>query len=230
MSEMSMFERRLAAELEAYAGPRRSIDAIAIARTAASRVPVRRSVLSLFSAWIGQGAHVRGRRLGDLVERRSARPLMVLIAVSLITALAFGALAVGSGLVRLPSVVPPLPVPTSSAGPSSPQPSVTSVSIPPAQPAATWTATGPMAMDREDQTATLLLDGTVLVAGGGNAPTSAELYDPKVGTWMTTGSMTHRRIYETATLLADGRVLVAGGDDDAYPLSRGPGPGRQPRR
>src|SRR5437870_5685046 len=40
----------------------------------------------------------------------------------------------------------------------------------------TWSVTGAMAVARAGQTATLLPDGTVLVAGGGTA--SAELYDP----------------------------------------------------
>jgi Tol biopolymer transport system component len=113
MNELSMFERRLAAGLEAYAGPRRSVDAIAIARTAASQAPVRRSVLSRVSALIGQGAGVQGHRPGDLGVSRSARPLVVFVLIALITALALGAIAVGSGLVRLTSVLPP-PTPTSS--------------------------------------------------------------------------------------------------------------------
>ena len=66
MTELSVFERRLTAGLEAYAGPRRSVDAIAIARSAASRGPVRSSVLSRLSALIGQGASVRGRRPGEI--------------------------------------------------------------------------------------------------------------------------------------------------------------------
>jgi hypothetical protein len=60
-------------------------------------------------------------------------------------------------------------------------------------------------------TATLLLDGRVLVAGGGSNGTSAELYDPATGTWSPTGSMSVGRAGFTATRLADGRVLVAGG-------------------
>jgi hypothetical protein len=48
-----------------------------------------------------------------------------------------------------------------------------------------WTATEPMPEARRDFTATLLPDGTVLVAGGSgsdfNALTSAELYDPGSG-------------------------------------------------
>ncbi|MBA3687854.1 MAG: hypothetical protein H0W81_03310 [Chloroflexi bacterium] len=85
----------------------------------------------------------------------------------------------------------------------------------------TWSPTGSMATARESQTATLLNDGNVLVAGGvrfgasdsdiGEFQASAELYDPATGTWSVTGSMTTERTSPTATLLAGGDVLVAGG-------------------
>ena len=80
----------------------------------------------------------------------------------------------------------------------------------------TWTATRGTAISRAWHTATLLADGTVLVAGGvttnevGTA--SAELYDPATRTWTATGAMTMTRNDHTATLLPDGTVLVAGGD------------------
>ena len=81
--------------------------------------------------------------------------------------------------------------------------------------AATWTTTGNMLEARtRSQTATLLLDGRVLVAGGEDASgglTSAELYDPSSGSWTATGSMTMYRAGQTATLLRNGKVLVAGG-------------------
>jgi hypothetical protein len=65
-------------------------------------------------------------------------------------------------------------------------------------------------------TATLLPDGTVLVAGGegtdGPDPlTSAELFDPASGTWRATGSMLEGRYFQSATLLLDGTLLVTGG-------------------
>ena len=85
----------------------------------------------------------------------------------------------------------------------------------------TWTATGSMAGTRLGGTATLLGNGTVLVAGGlidfvdfpGNdeGTASAELYDSAAGTWTATGSMLTQHFGHTATLLPDGRVLVAGG-------------------
>jgi subtilisin-like proprotein convertase family protein len=67
---------------------------------------------------------------------------------------------------------------------------------------------------RGGHTATLLNNGQVLVAGGGNSSgilSSAELYDPASGTWTMTGPMNNPRTQHTATLLTNGLVLVAGG-------------------
>ena len=61
----------------------------------------------------------------------------------------------------------------------------------------------------DGNSATLLPDGRVLVAGGDRS--SAELYDPRSGTWTPTAGMIAGRGGHTATLLPDGRVLVAGG-------------------
>ena len=84
-------------------------------------------------------------------------------------------------------------------------------------------------MTRFGASATLLIDGRVLIAGGSNAtdvtlyPTAqfestvpplltiAELYDPTMGGFVQAGNMTQPRSRHTATLLADGRVLIAGG-------------------
>ena len=80
--------------------------------------------------------------------------------------------------------------------------------------AGTWAATGSLFTGRYGHTATRLLNGKVLVAGGRGALTSAELYDPATGTWSTTGPLAIGRAEHTATLLSDGKVLVAGGDNN----------------
>ncbi len=79
----------------------------------------------------------------------------------------------------------------------------------------TWTFTGNMLTPRANATATLLKNGKVLIADGGNkngAVKTAELYDPATETWAATGSMNHIRGGHQATLLLDGRVLITGGD------------------
>jgi hypothetical protein len=72
-----------------------------------------------------------------------------------------------------------------------------------------------MAMGRFGHSATLLLDGRVLVAGGedatGGESDSAELYDPATGEFSQTGPMVYPHISPAAILLRDGRVLVTGG-------------------
>jgi WD40 repeat protein len=83
-----------------------------------------------------------------------------------------------------------------------------------------WTVIGSMTEARAGYTATLLTDGTVLVAGGHRNDTSgtrllasAELFDPGSGSWTVTRGMFTARAGHTATLLPDGTVLVTGGSD-----------------
>src|SRR5262245_27101566 len=76
-----------------------------------------------------------------------------------------------------------------------------------AAPTRTLTPTGKMTTTRIRHTATLLLNGEVLITGGSNdRPASAELYDPMSGTFTQTGDMITPRFGHTATLLPDGRV------------------------
>jgi hypothetical protein len=78
---------------------------------------------------------------------------------------------------------------------------------------------------RSDATATLLKNGKVLIAGGGNLAdmynleiyASAELYDPATDTFTPTGSMTAARADATAALLQNGKVLIVGGEGCSNP-------------
>lgn len=78
-----------------------------------------------------------------------------------------------------------------------------------------WKTGAPMFVARRGHTATLLLNGKVLVTGGYNAAdfslNSVEAYDPDTQTWTMLAPMNMARYNHTASLLPDGRVLVAGG-------------------
>lgn len=82
----------------------------------------------------------------------------------------------------------------------------------------TFVPAGSMTTPRAGQSATLLSDGRVLIAGGQtennnvfSALATAELYDPTIGTFKATGSMTVARFNHTSTKLPSGHVLIAGG-------------------
>src|SRR2546423_5432394 len=80
--------------------------------------------------------------------------------------------------------------------------------------AATITSVGPMVVARQEHTATLLPDGTVLIAGGDEAPTfphKEEIYDPQTRQFHATGAMISPRVGHAAISLPDGRVLLVGG-------------------
>ena len=73
-----------------------------------------------------------------------------------------------------------------------------------------------MLVPRALHTATLLNDGTVLIAGGitdrpSQALDSSEIYDPARGVFLSSGPMTITRNEAVAARLSDGRVLIAGG-------------------
>jgi WD40 repeat protein len=79
--------------------------------------------------------------------------------------------------------------------------------------AGNWTVTAYMSNARAVHTATLLSNGTVLVAGGFLTNSTAEIYDPSTGVWSATASMNKARYYHTASLLPNSKVLVTGGTD-----------------
>jgi hypothetical protein len=80
-----------------------------------------------------------------------------------------------------------------------------------------WTVTGSLNTARFDQTATLLQNGMVVVAGGFDsddlAIASAEMYEPASATWSAIESLNSPRGSHTATLLQNGIDFVAGGLD-----------------
>ena len=80
-----------------------------------------------------------------------------------------------------------------------------------------FTTTKNMTRAHGENTATLLPDGSVLIAGGcicseggTGAFASADIYDPTTATFSSTGDMHAPRAAHTAALLNDGRVLIAG--------------------
>jgi hypothetical protein len=93
----------------------------------------------------------------------------------------------------------------------------TATPIPPA--AGSVVAIAQLVVPRAAHTATRLLDGRVLVAGGcsrqgcgGNDEAArSELFDPLTDTFSAGAAMTVPRAGHTATLLGDGRVLIIGG-------------------
>jgi hypothetical protein len=84
--------------------------------------------------------------------------------------------------------------------------------------AGVFTPTGDLTPARVGNTATLLPNGRLLIAGGwdnsrGSNTTlaSTELYDPASGISTATADLATARGGSTATLLPDGRVLIVGG-------------------
>jgi hypothetical protein len=93
-----------------------------------------------------------------------------------------------------------------------------------AQPAGSFIPTGAMTTPRWGHSATLLLNGKVLVAGGITLcfyaaqpcaeSNTAELYDPATGLFSLTGDLSPRAHHTGGILLSDGRVLFAANDFD----------------
>lgn len=94
-----------------------------------------------------------------------------------------------------------------------------------------WSELPPMPTLRAEHTATLLGDGTVLVAGGHDGPQTPALrdtliFDAKAAAWRTVPHLLATgRAAHTATSLADGTVLMVGGSK-----ARDHGGGGQPLR
>jgi hypothetical protein len=94
-----------------------------------------------------------------------------------------------------------------------------------------FTAIGGMVNARDGHTATLLSDGTVLIAGGQGwdaingvccyatgSRAEAEIYDPSSGTFKSTSNMIGRRLFFASVLLSNSTVLITGGFDRAGPV------------
>ena len=82
--------------------------------------------------------------------------------------------------------------------------------------ASTFSSLGNVIVSRSGNTATLLNNGKVLLAGGedlARTVSTVELLDPNLASLSSTGSLVTQRKGHTATLLKDGRVLVTGGTD-----------------
>ena len=78
----------------------------------------------------------------------------------------------------------------------------------------TWVFTGNLHGSRDGHTATLLMNGTVLVAGGEDnniALSSSETYSQSIGAWNSAGNLNVARSNASAILLAKGTVLIMGG-------------------
>jgi hypothetical protein len=78
-----------------------------------------------------------------------------------------------------------------------------------------WSEGPDMVSGHMQHTATLLLDGRVLVAGGrlpeNSATTSAEIYEPGSNSWSPAAPMLSAHGMQTATLLGNGNALIANG-------------------
>jgi hypothetical protein len=88
-----------------------------------------------------------------------------------------------------------------------------------AQEPGTWVPIADLSQARAGHTATLLANGTVLIAGGkdiaGRPLASAEIYDPTTGVYTGVSAVLPTAVWgHTAILLNDGTVFIAGGNGD----------------
>ena len=90
-----------------------------------------------------------------------------------------------------------------------------------------WTPLADLNDARNGHTATLLLDGTVLVVGGAREQrvhlTSVERYDPKANAWTREKPLDLARWLHAAVRDSEGNVVVVGGRSNAGQKGVGPG-------
>jgi DNA-binding CsgD family transcriptional regulator len=173
-------------------------------------------VLSAITAALAFAVLVGDRPTGGVVETSGASPSPTVVAST-----SLNPTTVASASRSPTGEATDASTPGATGSPSTEPPAAPAPT--PAPNARTWTATGEMLTPRQYQTATLLLDDTVLVVGGASIVStgglhplrSTERYDPSNESWSATGNMATSRISHTATLLPDGRVLVTGGQDRA---------------
>jgi hypothetical protein len=80
----------------------------------------------------------------------------------------------------------------------------------------TWSMTGPMAIARFYNSASLLQDGRFMVAGGSTPPAfgatkTVEVLDPVTRMFTTVAPLSVTRVSQMQTTLSDGKVLITGG-------------------
>ena len=160
MTDFDQFERRLGAALRSDADERIGpFEAESIARAAIADTERHATRLP---------------RASSLPARRSGRGRGITLLAAAALLIVGGALATGSGILRLPTVVLPDPsviaVATASPDATSPSPSESAAPsaspIPVAGPGGVWIPTGTMGTPRTNHTAVRLLDGRVLVVAG----------------------------------------------------------------
>jgi galactose oxidase-like protein len=76
-----------------------------------------------------------------------------------------------------------------------------------------WSATGSLKTGRYNHTATLLINGQVLIVGGGAHRASTELYNPASGTFRVAANLNTGRTDHSTVLLTNGEALTMGGYD-----------------
>lgn len=86
----------------------------------------------------------------------------------------------------------------------------------------TWRVTAQSHINAFFTTATLLLDGTVIVAGTNYSGLGSDVFDPSTETWQVTGNLVQTpRQHHSAARLNDGKVLIVGGYYEGGPCDEG---------